>query len=81
MGKFSRLGNDLYEGNVSVDFVHRPWRWYALSGIFIVLAFTGLFFRGLNLGVEFQGGTEMCPAAWSTKRPSTKCVPQLQGQG
>ncbi|MEZ5159996.1 MAG: protein translocase subunit SecF [Marmoricola sp.] len=59
MGKFSRLGNDLYEGNVSVDFVHRPWRWYALSGIFIVLAFTGLFFRGLNLGVEFQGGTEM----------------------
>jgi len=59
MGKFSRLGNDLYEGNVSVDFVHRPWRWYALSSIFILLAFTGLFFRGLNLGVEFQGGTEM----------------------
>lgn len=59
MGKFSRLGNDLYEGKVSVDFVHRPWRWYALSAIFILLAFAGLFLRGLNLGVEFKGGTEM----------------------
>ncbi len=59
MGKFSRLGNDLYEGNVSIDFVSRPWRWYAISGIFILMAFAGLFLRGLNLGVEFQGGTEI----------------------
>ncbi|HNN49334.1 MAG TPA: protein translocase subunit SecF, partial [Marmoricola sp.] len=59
MGKFSRLGNDLYEGNVSIDFVSRPWRWYAISSIFILMAFAGLFLRGLNLGVEFQGGTEI----------------------
>jgi preprotein translocase subunit SecF len=58
MGKFSRLGNDLYEGNVSIDFVGRPWRWYTISAVLIVLAFVGLFVRGLNLGVEFQGGTE-----------------------
>ena len=58
MGKFSRLGNDLYEGNVSIDFVRRAWRWYAISAVLILLALIGLFVRGLNLGVEFQGGTE-----------------------
>ena len=32
MGKFSRLGNALYEGDVSIDFVGRKWLWYAISG-------------------------------------------------
>ena len=32
MGKFSRLGNDLYTGRRSIDFVGRTWLWYAISG-------------------------------------------------
>ena len=28
MGKFSRLGNDLYSGKKSIDFVGRRWLWY-----------------------------------------------------
>ena len=35
MGKFSRLGNDLYEGRVSIDFVGRKWLWYAISAVII----------------------------------------------
>ena len=31
MGKFSRLGNELYNGRRSIDFVGRRWIWYAVS--------------------------------------------------
>ena len=58
MGRFSRLGNDLYEGKVSVDFVGRRWLWYAISGVIVLAAASGLYFKGLNLGIEFEGGVE-----------------------
>ncbi len=58
MGKFSRLGNDLYDGDVSVDFVGRKWLWYSISALIVLLAIGGLVFRGLNLGIEFKGGNE-----------------------
>ena len=58
MGKMSRLGNALYEGDVSVDFVGRKWLWYAVSGVIVLLAVGGLYFKGLNLGIEFEGGVE-----------------------
>lgn len=58
MGKMSRLGNALYEGDVSIDFVGRKWLWYAVSGVIVLLAVGGLYFKGLNFGIEFQGGVE-----------------------
>ncbi len=58
MGKMSRLGNALYEGDVSIDFVGRKWLWYAVSGIIVLLAVAGLYFKGLNFGIEFEGGVE-----------------------
>ncbi len=58
MGKMSRLGNALYEGEVSIDFVGRKLLWYAISGVIVVLAVSGLYFKGLNFGIEFQGGVE-----------------------
>ena len=58
MGRLSRLGNDLYDGDVSIDFVGRKWLWYTISGIIVLLAVAGLYFKGLNFGIEFQGGVE-----------------------
>ncbi|MEO7351380.1 MAG: protein translocase subunit SecF [Marmoricola sp.] len=58
MGKMSRLGNALYEGDVSIDFVGRKWLWYSVSGVIVVLAVAGLYFKGLNFGIEFEGGVE-----------------------
>jgi preprotein translocase subunit SecF len=58
MSKISRLGNDLYEGRVSIDFVGRRHLWYAISGVIIVVAVLGLLWKGLNLGIEFEGGVE-----------------------
>lgn len=59
MGKFSRLGNALYEGRTSVDFVGRKWLWYAMSGVILAVALSGLLTKGLNLGIEFEGGVEI----------------------
>jgi preprotein translocase subunit SecF len=58
MSRLSRMGHALYEGQVSIDFVGRKWLWYALSGVIVLAAVSGLLFRGLNLGIEFKGGVE-----------------------
>ena len=58
MGKLSRLGNSLYEGDVSIDFVGRRLLWYAMSGVIVAVALSGLLFKGLNMGIEFEGGVE-----------------------
>ena len=58
MGKFSRLGNDLYSGKKSIDFVGRTRLWYAISGVIIIAAVLGLYVKGLNFGIEFVGGAQ-----------------------
>jgi len=58
MISFSNFGNDLYSGKRSIDFVGRQKLWYAVSALMLVLAAIGLFGRGLNLGLEFRGGSE-----------------------
>ncbi len=58
MGKISQLGNSLYTGARSVDFVGRKWLWYSISGLIVLLAVLGLSVKGLNYGIEFTGGTQ-----------------------
>jgi len=58
MGKFSRLGNDLYGGRKSIDFVHQRALWYAVSTVLVALAIVVVVVKGLNFGVEFTGGTQ-----------------------
>lgn len=52
----SSLGARLHRGDATIDVVGRSRRWFALSGVVLVLAIGGLALRGLNLGVEFEGG-------------------------
>jgi preprotein translocase subunit SecF len=58
MSSFAELGNDLYTGKRSIDLVGRQKTWYAVSAILLVLASIGLLGRGLNVGLEFRGGSE-----------------------
>jgi preprotein translocase subunit SecF len=58
MGKVSQLGNDLYTGTKSIDFVGRRWLWYAISGVIVLLAIFGMSVKGLNYGLEFTGGNQ-----------------------
>ncbi|GAA4962667.1 preprotein translocase subunit SecF [Nonomuraea thailandensis] len=51
------LARRLYRGEIDVDFVGK-WRlWYSLSGLLLAISLAGLLVNGLNLGVEFKGGT------------------------
>ncbi len=56
--KFAQLGNDLYTGKHSIDFVRRYKTWYVVSLGLVLLALAGLGVRGLNLGIEFTGGSD-----------------------
>ena len=82
MGRFNRLGNDLYSGRKSIDFVGRRHVWYAASGVIIIAAVLGLYFRGLNFGIEFVGGaqyTVSMPAGEATQANADKLSSAVAG--
>ncbi|WP_300405997.1 protein translocase subunit SecF [Nocardioides sp.] len=58
MGKFSRLGNDLYAGRRSYDFIGRRAVFYVVSAILVLCAVGLVGGKGLNFGIEFTGGTQ-----------------------
>jgi preprotein translocase subunit SecF len=58
MGKMSRLGNELYNGRRSIDFIGHRALWYSITGLLVALAITAVIVKPLNFGVEFRGGTE-----------------------
>ncbi len=58
MSKLSRLGNALYEGRVSIDFVGKRRLWYSMSAVIVIVAVLGLWVKPLNMGIEFVGGSE-----------------------
>jgi len=58
-GPFHRL----YHGQTSFDFVGRRRVWFTISSIIIVAGIISLGFRGLNLGIDFKGGSSWEVAA------------------
>ncbi|WP_327104766.1 protein translocase subunit SecF [Nonomuraea glycinis] len=68
------LGRRLYRGEIDVDFVGK-WRlWYGLSGLLLVISLAGLLINGLNLGVEFKGGS-----VFSFKPQSSVSIEEVRG--
>jgi preprotein translocase subunit SecF len=56
MSKLTGLGGRLYTGETSIAIIGKKKRWYAFSGLLIVLSFAALTLQGLHLGIEFKGG-------------------------
>jgi preprotein translocase subunit SecF len=50
------LWHRLYHGETDVDFVGRFRRWALLSTVLIAVGLLSLVTRGLNLGIDFEGG-------------------------
>ncbi|MGP3969124.1 protein translocase subunit SecF [Streptomyces sp. 6N223] len=65
MSRLGDVGARLYRGEVGVDFVGRRKIWYWVSILITILAFTGLWARGLVMGVEFEGGAVFTTPATS----------------
>ncbi len=55
---------------LQIDFMRKRYLWFAISGAIVLLGTGALVFRGLNLGIDFKGGTQL-----SFKTP----VPQTTG--
>jgi preprotein translocase subunit SecF len=70
----------LYRGETRFDFVGKRKIWFSLSAAIIVLGIISIILRGgLNLGIEFKGGTE-----WTIKAPGvtqTQATDALNGTG
>jgi preprotein translocase subunit SecF len=47
----------LYHGETSFDFMGRKKIWFAVSALIILIGLLSLWQRGLNLGIDFRGGT------------------------
>lgn len=56
MSKLGNLGARLHRGEVGYDFVGNRKIWYGVSILITITAILGLAVRGLNMGIEFQGG-------------------------
>jgi preprotein translocase subunit SecF len=59
MSRFAELGNQLYSGEKSIDFIGRRKFFYLTTGITVVLAIIQpILAGGFNFGIEFRGGSE-----------------------
>ncbi|MGX1913186.1 protein translocase subunit SecF [Streptomyces phaeochromogenes] len=65
MSKLGTLGARLHRGEIGYDFVGKRKLWYGVSILITITAIVGLAVRGLNMGIEFQGG-----AVFTTERTS-----------
>jgi SecD/SecF fusion protein len=72
------------------DFIGRRNLWFAISGLVVALSIVALGARGLNLGIDFKGGTQMTfktsqPQALDTVRAQASRIGQadavIQGRG
>ena len=58
MSRFSRFGHQLYTGEVSYDFIGHRRRWYVISAVLIAVSILSIGVRGLQWGIEFEGGAD-----------------------
>jgi preprotein translocase subunit SecF len=59
MSKLKDLGNDLYSGKVSFDFVGRRKLWYLIALVVVLFSILAPVLKGgFNFGIEFRGGSE-----------------------
>ena len=54
--KPASIWHRLYHGETTFDFVGKRRIGFAISGVLILLSVLSLGFRGLNLGIDFEGG-------------------------
>jgi preprotein translocase subunit SecF len=56
--RFRDTLGDIFHERTHFQFIERSWRWALISGTLIVISIAALFINGLNLGIDFDGGTQ-----------------------
>ncbi len=51
---------------LQIDFMRRRFLWFAISGAVVVIGIGALAIKGLNLGIDFKGGTQV---TFTTPKP------------
>jgi len=67
---------------LQIDFMRKRYLWFAISGLVVVLGAASLGVRGLNLGIDFKGGSQLAfktPVAHTTG--DVRAVMRGQGYG
>jgi SecD/SecF fusion protein len=67
---------------LQIDFMRRRYLWFAISGAILAMGAAALGVRGLNLGIDFKGGSQLTfktPAAHTTG--DVRKVMSAQGYG
>jgi SecD/SecF fusion protein len=67
---------------LQIDFMRKRYLWFAISGAILVLGTGALVFKGLNLGIDFKGGTQLSfktPVAHTTG--AVRVIMNDQGYG
>jgi len=52
---------------LQIDFMRKRYLWLAMSGLVVLISASSLGLKGLNLGIDFKGGTQI---AFNTPRPT-----------
>ena len=77
-------------GWLKMDFIGRRRLWFGISGVVVAASVLAIVIQGLNLGIDFKGGTQLsfrtpAPTALETVRAQTAKVGQsnavIQGRG
>jgi SecD/SecF fusion protein len=74
---------------LQIDFMKRRYLWFAISGAVVAISIGALAVKGLNLGIDFKGGTQVTfttpkPVSLSAVREETTKFgkePVVQGRG
>jgi SecD/SecF fusion protein len=74
---------------LQIDFMKRRYLWFAISGAVVVIGIGALATKGLNLGIDFKGGTQVSfttnePTSLASVRTETSKFgkePIVQGRG
>jgi SecD/SecF fusion protein len=74
---------------LQIDFMRKRYLWFAISGTIVAISIGALAAKGLNLGIDFKGGTQVSfttpqPTSLSSVREQTTKFgkePVVQGRG
>jgi preprotein translocase subunit SecF len=58
-GKKESVFHRLYVGTGAFDVVGKRKRWYVFFGALVLVCLASMIFRGFNIGIEFEGGTQI----------------------